>query len=43
MSTEQLLLALGGATALLALWAAIFATRADMAARHASSEAKEWT
>lgn len=40
MSTEQILLALGGATALLALWAAIFATRADMAARHASSEAR---
>ena len=37
MSTE---LALVGAPTFLALWAAIFATRADMAARHASSEAK---
>src|SRR5260370_19345551 len=40
MSTEQVLVALGGVTALLALWAAIFATRADMAARRASAEAK---
>jgi len=40
MSTEQVLVALGSVTALLALWAAIFATRADMAARRASAEAK---
>jgi hypothetical protein len=40
MSTTQVSVALGGLTALLALWAAIFATRADMAARHASSEAR---
>src|ERR1700694_3400821 len=40
MSTEQELVALGVVTVLLALGAAIFATRADMAARHASAEAK---
>jgi hypothetical protein len=41
MSTEQELLALGVATALLALWAAIFATRADAAARGARADAHQ--
>src|SRR5260370_14104748 len=40
MSTPQFLLALGGATALLALCAAIFPTRAHMSARPARSVAK---
>ncbi len=35
MNTEQVLLGLGVATTLLALWAAIFATRADSASRAA--------
>ena len=35
MSNQQLLVGLGVATTLLALWAAIFATRADFAARAA--------
>ena len=35
MNTDQVLLGLGVATTLLALWAAIFATRADSAARGA--------
>jgi len=41
MGTEQLLLLVSAAGALLALWAAIFATRADMAARHAKAEARQ--
>jgi len=41
VSNEQLLLTLGAATALLALWAAIFATRADAAARSARADAKQ--
>jgi hypothetical protein len=40
MGTEQVLVALAVVTAVLALWAAIFATRADLAARHASADAK---
>jgi len=41
MGTEQLLLLVSAAGALLALWAAIFATRADIAARGAKSEARQ--
>jgi hypothetical protein len=40
LSTEQQLLIVGVATALLALWAAIFATRADVAARRAKADAQ---
>lgn len=35
MSAEQLLIGLAGGAAVLALWAAVFATRADMASRRA--------
>jgi len=43
MGSEQVLVVLGVATAILALWAAIFATRADLATRSAKSEArKRW-
>lgn len=38
---DQTLEALGAAAALLALWAAVFATRADLAARRARSEARQ--
>lgn len=43
MNTDQVLMGLGVATALLALWAAVFATRADLAARRASAlAARRW-
>src|SRR5260370_7995469 len=43
MGSQQVLVVLGIATAILALWAAIFATRADLATRRAKSEArKRW-
>ncbi|HEV2035230.1 MAG TPA: hypothetical protein VGU71_13700 [Candidatus Dormibacteraeota bacterium] len=43
MNTQELLLGLGVATTLLALWAAIFATRADLASRSARRFAdKRW-
>jgi hypothetical protein len=43
VNTDQVLLGLGIATVLLALWAAVFATRADHAARRASALAtKRW-
>ncbi|MDQ6878796.1 MAG: hypothetical protein M3082_14130 [Candidatus Dormibacteraeota bacterium] len=43
MNTEHVLLGLGVTTALLALCAAVFATRADRAARHAAELAnKRW-
>lgn len=43
MDNQQLLVGLGAATTVLALWAAIFATRADIAARGAKIEAlKRW-
>src|SRR5260370_40387104 len=43
MGSEQVLVVLGIATAILALWAAIFATRGDLATRSAKSEArKRW-
>jgi hypothetical protein len=35
MSSEQLVIGLAGGAAVLALWAAVFATRADMASRRA--------
>jgi hypothetical protein len=41
MGTEQLLVGLGVAATILALWAAIFATRADLATRRAGAEAKQ--
>jgi hypothetical protein len=41
LNTDQLLLGLGVATALLALWAAVFATRADLATRRASALASQ--
>jgi hypothetical protein len=41
VNTDQLLLGLGVATTLLALWAAIFATRADMATRRATALATQ--
>jgi hypothetical protein len=41
VNTDQVLLGLGVATALLALWAAVFATRADLAARHATALANQ--
>ena len=41
MNTNQLLLGLGFATALLSLWAAIFATRADLATRRATALATQ--
>lgn len=41
MSTQQVLVVLGVVTALLALWAAFFATRADLATRRAKAEAKQ--
>jgi hypothetical protein len=41
VSTDQVLLGLGAATALLALWAAVFATRADLAARRATALATQ--
>ena len=40
MDSQQVLVGLGAATALLALWAAIFATRADAAARHGRAQAE---
>lgn len=40
MGTQQVLLLVGVATALLALWAAVFATRADFATRQAKVEAQ---
>src|SRR5260370_16905337 len=43
MGSQQVLVVLGIATAILALWAAIFATRADLATHRAKSEArKRW-
>ena len=43
MGTDQVLLGLGVATALLALWAAVFATRADIATRRATALAtRRW-
>jgi len=39
MSSEQVLIGLAGGAALLALWAAVFATRADMASRRALKSA----
>lgn len=39
MSSEQLLIGLAAAAVLLALWAAVFATRADMASRRANKVA----
>jgi hypothetical protein len=41
MSTDQVLFVLFVATAVFALWAAIFATRADFAARRAKAEAQQ--
>jgi hypothetical protein len=41
MNTDQLLLGLGVAAALLALWAAVFATRADLATRRATALATQ--
>ena len=41
MGTEQVLLLVSAAAALLALWAAIFATRADIATRRAKAEARQ--
>lgn len=41
MNTDQVLLGLGVATALLALWAAVFATRADLTTRRASALATQ--
>jgi hypothetical protein len=41
LSSDQALLGLGIATALLALWAAAFATRADLATRRAAALAKK--
>jgi hypothetical protein len=41
VSTDQVLLGLGVATALLALWAAVFATRADLATRRAAALANQ--
>jgi hypothetical protein len=41
MGTQQLMVALGAAAAILALWAAIFATRADIATRRARAEARQ--
>jgi hypothetical protein len=41
VSTNQYLLALGVATALLAVWAAVFATRADIATRRATALANQ--
>lgn len=41
MGTEQLIVGLGVAATILALWAAIFATRADLATRRAGAEAKQ--
>lgn len=41
VDTQQVLLGLGVATTLLALWAAVFATRADRAARAAKREADQ--
>ena len=41
MATEQALVLFGALTALLALWAAIFATRADIAARGARADARQ--
>lgn len=41
VNTDQVLLGLGVATALLALWAAVFATRADLAARRAAALANQ--
>jgi hypothetical protein len=35
MTSEQIVVALAVVTVLLAAWAAVFATRADMASRHA--------
>jgi hypothetical protein len=40
MTTEQIAVGLGGASALAALWAAVFATRADRAARNARATAE---
>ncbi len=43
MNTDQMLLGLGIAAVLLALWAAVFATRADVATRRAGALAtKRW-
>jgi hypothetical protein len=43
VGTDQVLLGLGVATALLALWAAVFATRADIATRRATALAtRRW-
>jgi hypothetical protein len=41
VGTQQVLVVLAGATAIFALWAAVFATRADLATRHAKAEAKQ--
>jgi hypothetical protein len=41
VNTDQLLLGLGVATALLALWAAVFATRADLSMRRATALATQ--
>jgi hypothetical protein len=41
VDTDQVLLGLGVATALLALWAAVFATRADLATRRATALATQ--
>ena len=41
MSTDNLLVGLGVGAALLALWAAVFATRADMATRRATALATQ--
>jgi hypothetical protein len=40
LGTEQVLVVVGIATALLALWAAVFATRADLAARSGRADAQ---
>jgi hypothetical protein len=41
VNTDQVLVGLGLATALLALWAAVFATRADLATRRATALANQ--
>src|SRR5213594_3602626 len=41
MDSQQVLIGLGGAAVVFALWAAIFATRADVATRHAHKLAQQ--